>query len=165
MICPRAASLPIAASKTAKWGSDQSAEVFVPASDFSSNQMHKDSVMGRCSFAVSLASDGPIPLDGQPSSVLGEKHLVYIDLQISEILEIIKDRALYVLLEHETSRETTFRSVANRRQRWQRRASPALALDGSRARVPARCRSWWASLHVSFASFRPFPLRWVSTPT
>src|SRR6516164_3288839 len=75
MICPRAASLPIAASKTAKWGSDQSAEVFVPASDFSSNQMHKHSVMGRCSFAVSLASDGPIPLDSQPGSVLREKHL------------------------------------------------------------------------------------------
>ena len=38
-------------------------EVFVPGGDFSPNQMHKDSVMGRRSFAVSLASDGPIPLD------------------------------------------------------------------------------------------------------
>ena len=49
--------------------------------------------MGCRSFAVSLASDGPIPLDSQPGSVLGEKHLVYFDLQISEILEIVKDRA------------------------------------------------------------------------
>jgi len=105
MIHRRAVSLPIATLRTAKWGSDHSAEVFVPASDFSSNQMHKDSVMRRCSFAVSLASDGPIPLDSQPSSVLGEKHLVYIDLQISEILEIVKDRALHVLLEHVTSGE------------------------------------------------------------
>jgi hypothetical protein len=39
---------------------------------------------------VSLASDGPIPLDSQPGSALGEKHLVYRDLQISEILEIVK---------------------------------------------------------------------------
>ena len=103
MIHRRAASLPIATLRTAKWGSDQSTEVFVPASDFSSNQMRKDSVMGRCSFAVSLASDGPIPLDSQPSSVHGEKHLVYCDLQISELLEIIKDRALNVFLEHATS--------------------------------------------------------------
>ena len=36
--------------------------------------------MGRRSFAVSLASDGPIPLDSQPSSVLGEKHLFHRDL-------------------------------------------------------------------------------------
>ena len=56
--------------------------------------MRKDSIMGRRSFAVSLASDGPIPLDSQPGSVLGEKHLVYPDLQICEILEILKDRAL-----------------------------------------------------------------------
>src|ERR1700758_3057086 len=65
--------------------------------------MHKDSVMGRRSFAVSLASDGPIPLDSQPGSVLGEKHLIYRDPQISEILEIVKDRALHVLLDHVTS--------------------------------------------------------------
>src|SRR5579864_1471489 len=83
--------------------SDQSPEVFVPGGDFSSNQMHKDSVMGRRSFAVSLASDSPIPLDSQPGSVPGEKHLVYRDLQISEILEIVKDRALHVLLDHVTS--------------------------------------------------------------
>src|SRR5260370_31434246 len=80
--------------------SDQSPEVFVPGGDFSSNQMHKDSVMGRRSFPVSLASDGPIPLDSQPGSVLGEKHLVYRDLQIIEILEIVQDRALHVLPEH-----------------------------------------------------------------
>ena len=59
--------------------------------------------MGRRSFAVSFASDGPIPLDSQPISVLGEKHLVYRDLQISEILEIVNDRTLHVLLEHVTS--------------------------------------------------------------
>ena len=33
--------------------------------------------MGRPFFAVSLASDGPIALDSQPGSVLGEKHLVH----------------------------------------------------------------------------------------
>src|SRR6516162_1359163 len=83
--------------------SDQSPEVFLPSGDFSSNQMHKDSVMGRRSSAVSLASDGPIPLDSQPGSVAGEKHLVYRNLQISELLEIVKNRALHVLLEHVTS--------------------------------------------------------------
>ena len=61
--------------------------------------------MGCRSFAVSFASGGPIPLDSQLGSVLGEKHLVYIDLQITEILEIVKDRALHVLLEHVTSGE------------------------------------------------------------
>jgi len=61
--------------------------------------------MSRCSFAVSLASDGPIPLDSQPGSVLGKKHLLDRDFQISEILEIVKDRALHVLLEHVTSGE------------------------------------------------------------
>ena len=70
---------------------------------FFCNQVHKNSVMGRRSFAVSLASDGPIPLDSQPGCVLGEKHLVYRELQISEILEIVKDRALHVLLDHLTS--------------------------------------------------------------
>src|SRR5215467_9239290 len=59
--------------------------------------------MGRPSFAVSLASDCPIPLDGKPGSILGEKHIVKRDLQISEILEIAKDRALYVLLDNVTS--------------------------------------------------------------
>ena len=58
--------------------------------------------MGRRSFAISFASDGPIPLDSQPGSVVGKKHLVYRDLQISEILEIGKDRVLHVLLEHVT---------------------------------------------------------------
>src|SRR5215469_575942 len=78
-------------------------EVLVPGGDFSSNQMHKDSVMGRRSFAGSLMSDGPIPLNSQLGTVLREKHLVYCDFQISEILEIVKDRALYVLLDHVTS--------------------------------------------------------------
>ena len=59
--------------------------------------------MGRRSLAVSLASDAPIPLDSQPGSVLGEKHLVYRDRQVSEILEIVKDGPLHVLLEHATS--------------------------------------------------------------
>src|SRR5215831_17081141 len=77
-------------------------EVFVPGGDFSPNQMHKDSVMGCRSFAVSLASDGPIPLDSQPGSVLGEEHLVYRDVQISEIFEVVMDRALHILLDHMT---------------------------------------------------------------
>ena len=81
-----------------------SPEVFVPGRDFSSNQLHQDSVMGRRSFPVSSASDGPIPLDSQPGSVRGKKDLVYRDLQISEILEIVKDRALHVLLDNVTSR-------------------------------------------------------------
>ena len=59
--------------------------------------------MGRRSFVVSFASDGPIPLDSQPISVLGEKHLVYRDLQIGEILEIVCHRTLHILLEHVTS--------------------------------------------------------------
>src|SRR5215469_576652 len=112
---------------------------FVPSGDLFPNQMHKDSVMGRRSFTVSLASYGPIPLDGQPGSVLGEERLVYRDLQISEILEVVKDRALHALLDHATSPKTTLRSVANRRQPWQNRAFPTL--DASRPRVPARCRS------------------------
>src|SRR5215472_13589779 len=95
--------LAIASANRQGMRSDQSPEVFVPGGDFSSNQMHKDSVMGRRSFAVSLASDGPIPLDSQPGSVFGKKYLVYSDLQISEILEIAKDRALHVLLDHVTS--------------------------------------------------------------
>src|SRR5215831_14934514 len=95
--------LAIASANRQGMRSDQSPVVFVPPGDFSSNQTHKDSVMGRRSFAVSLASDGPIPLDSQPSSILGEEHLVYRDLQISVLLEIINDRALHVLLEHVTS--------------------------------------------------------------
>ena len=59
--------------------------------------------MGRRSFAVSFASDSPIPLDSQPGCVRGEKYLVYRDLEISEILEIVKDGALHVLLDHVTS--------------------------------------------------------------
>src|SRR5260370_20882498 len=84
--------------------SDESPDVFVPGGDFSSNQMHKDSVMGRRSFAVSLASDGPIPLDSPSGSVLGEKHLVYRDLHMSTILRIVKDRALHFLLDLLTAR-------------------------------------------------------------
>src|SRR5215510_12998422 len=34
--------------------------------------MHKDSVMGSRSFAVSFASDGPIPLDSEPVREFGE---------------------------------------------------------------------------------------------
>jgi hypothetical protein len=36
------------------------------------------------------------------------KHLVYGDLRIGEILEIVKDRVLHVLLEHATSGENNF---------------------------------------------------------
>src|SRR5215831_7140334 len=95
--------LAIASANRQGMRSDPSPEVLVPGGDFLSNQMHKDSVMGGRSFAVSFASDGPIPLDSQPGAVLGEKHLVYRDFQISEILEIAKDRALHVLIEHVTS--------------------------------------------------------------
>ena len=59
--------------------------------------------MGRLSLVVSVARDGPIPLDSQPGSVVGKKHFVYPDLQITEIFEIVKDRALHVLLDHVTS--------------------------------------------------------------
>ena len=40
---------------------------------------------------------GHVLKNDQSSSVLREKHLVYRDLEISEILEIGKDRALHVL--------------------------------------------------------------------
>src|SRR5229473_2674850 len=101
--------------------------------------MHKDSVMGRRSFAVSLASDGPIPLDSQPGSVLGEKHLVYRDLQISETLEIVKDRALHVLLDHGPPGENNSPFGSQSSEAMAKSRFSTLALDGSRARVPARC--------------------------
>jgi len=59
--------------------------------------------MGRRSFAISFASDGPIPLDREPGSILREKERVYRDLQVGEILEIVTHRVLHVLLEHVTS--------------------------------------------------------------
>src|SRR5215467_3354080 len=62
--------------------------------------MHEDRVMLCCPFTVSLACDGPIPLDSEPGSVLGEKHLVDPDVQIGEFLEIVKYCALHVILHH-----------------------------------------------------------------